>query len=102
MSHDNSEPGDDLLSWPEALRLINQGLTQVYNGAELLRDMANSAYLELSDATRERLLYVTSLTLNAPNFESPEWQGKTPSPHRSDRSPITLIGPDDVWGRRTP
>jgi hypothetical protein len=100
MSDDDS--GDELLTWPDALRLINEGLSQVFSGAETLRHMADAAYLELSDATRAHLLYVTSLTLNAPNFESPERQGKTPSPDRSDKSPIRLIGPDDVWGRPIP
>ena len=51
MSDDDSDPGE----WPNALRLINEGLNQVFNGAERLREMADAGYLELSNESPRRV-----------------------------------------------
>ena len=92
MNNDDPDSGDEL-TWPNALRLITEALDQVFKGAERLREMADAGYLELSDAIRSHLLYVTSLTLEHPDLEYLDSQGDTPT-HYGDEALIKLIGPD--------
>jgi hypothetical protein len=96
MSDDNSDSGDEL-TWPDALRLIEETFNQVTHGAERLREMADAGDLELCDRAMSSLLEVTHLVLEH------DLQGNAPT-HYGDKAPIRirLIRPDDGWGRPTP